>query len=280
MVYHIREQKPTEGLQERLRKFLEDDPLYRRLEIPGGISGYDKWPERVTIWCPIDKGPNPFRRQSGDYTGWPLVLTGFKLLEFTCGECDQFGAHYFVLGSDEGEDDDAVGYVQKIGQYPPFDISVPKNMHSFLGESEPLYKNGLINLSVGFGIGALAYMRRIVEDKVRDILLLLADIQEAEGAAAGDVKETRDLAEGRQVDPILKRAAELLPGSLRPGGENPLDRIYDSASSGIHAGTEDEAVSKAMAIKVALEYVVPRLQQQIEGKQAYLDAMGKLDEGS
>lgn len=272
---------PEEELQNRLRKFLEDDPLYRALEIPGGITGYDEWPRRVTVWCSVDSGPRPFRRMDQSSYSSDMVDLGFSTLEFKCGECDEFVSQYYLLGSNQGEDDDQVGYIRKIGQYPPFDIQTPSNMRKFLGTSEPIYKNALISLSVGFGIGALAYMRRVVENKARDILLLLAAIQEAEGASADDVKAVRKLAEGRLVEPILKRAAELLPDHLKlKGKKNPIELIYDNASGEIHAGTEDDAIDKAMAIRVALEYVMPPLQRQIEGRQEYLDAMSKLDEGS
>lgn len=142
------------------------------------------------------------------------LTTGFDSLQYTCTECEQAEAHFHVSAWSVGEPDNELGYVEKIGQYLPFDIETPKDMLKFLGTSETQYKKGLISLSQGFGIGALAYMRRVVEDKARDILLLLAATREAEGAPATDVEEMRKLAEGRQVEPILKRAAEVLPEHL------------------------------------------------------------------
>ena len=42
-------------------------------------------------------------------------------------------------------------------------------------EDSDLYKKALINSNFSYGIGALAYFRRVVENKVNDLLDLIAD---------------------------------------------------------------------------------------------------------
>jgi hypothetical protein len=55
------------------------------------------------------------------------------------------------------------GFVQKVGQFPPWSIRVDRNAEQILGQHVEIYKRGLTCESQGYGIGAFSYYRRIVE---------------------------------------------------------------------------------------------------------------------
>ncbi len=67
----------------------------------------------------------------------------------------------------------------KVGQYPPLSIEPSAELSKALGEEDTaLYKKALVNGNYAFGIGALAYFRRVIENKVNLLLDLIGEAAE------------------------------------------------------------------------------------------------------
>src|SRR6266446_4877773 len=82
--------------------------------------------------------------------------------------------------------------VQKIGQYPEQSIDVPKGLQKNLGKDAiSLYKKGLINRNSGYGLGAVTYIRRVVEDKTNELIEVAAQLAESHNIDAAIVKKIR-----------------------------------------------------------------------------------------
>lgn len=63
----------------------------------------------------------------------------------------------------------------KVGQWPPLAIEPAPALADSLGKEDvELYKKALINANFSHGIAALAYFRRVVENKVNDLIDLIA----------------------------------------------------------------------------------------------------------
>lgn len=259
-----------EPLNQLLRDFLESDPLYRSIRIAGGFVRGRGWPPRISHYCSIDRAEKTFHG-----VDWEEVESGRNYLAYKCGDCEEEEIYFLVRGFDRGDAGEA--FVEKIGQFPAWSIEPSKAMKRFLGpEASSLYKKALVCLSQSYGLGALAYLRRVVEDSARDILLLIAEIRENEGVGEEEVKSLRQTSEGKDVEKILKTASELFPDYLKPGNENPMAAIYAAASIGIHREDENECTRKAKAIIKSLEYAIPVMSRQIQAQRDYLDAMGGL----
>jgi len=54
--------------------------------------------------------------------------------------------------------------LSKLGQWPAQSIDPPKKAKLLGKQTEEFYKKGLTSFQHGFGLGALAYFRRVVED--------------------------------------------------------------------------------------------------------------------
>src|SRR5207244_740991 len=94
----------------------------------------------------------------------------------------------------------------KWGQTPALSIAIPKEAEKALGDYADLWKKGMRSRHQGYGIGALAYFRRVVEGATgkllgllaESMLLLLATLnqhieqQKAYGDAAKNVAQFRD----------------------------------------------------------------------------------------
>jgi len=163
----------------------------------------------------------------------------------------------------------------KVGQFPPWDISVDQNLAKILGDHLTSYKHGLICESQGYGIGAHAYYRRIVETIIDQLLTELEQLigeneREKYKEALEQTKKTKVAQEK------IALVKDLLPVSLRPRGMNPLGLLHDQLSSGLHAETDEQCLEIAEAIRNALNFLVKQVMQaQAEAKQ-FTDSMKKL----
>lgn len=260
--------------QSSMRDFIETDPLYRPIRVSGGFIADRRWPHKVTYWCPVDRAEKTFVT-----TSYSDVSQGIRFLQYKCADCEEHHLHFIIRGFLRGGDA-SQAFVEKIGQHPPLRIQPSAEMRNFLGEEHTdLYKKALVSLSQGYGLGALAYMRRVVEDKAREILELVSSLLEAEGADAEEVERIAIIAGGRVAQDILNEAATIFPDHLRPGGENPMAAIYDSASVAIHGLDESECVSRAKVIVKSMEYAIPVIMRQLEARRDYLESLRRLRGG-
>jgi hypothetical protein len=66
--------------------------------------------------------------------------------------------------------------VRKIGQWPPCYTGIPRGVESALDKPElELYRKGATSIAESYGIGALAYFRRAIEDAVPALLDLVEE---------------------------------------------------------------------------------------------------------
>lgn len=155
-------------------------------------------------------------------------------------------------------------YIQKTGQLPPHSISIPAKVERRLGSAADFYKKGLICRNQGFGVGALSYFRRVIEDKTTDLIDTLADLAEARGIDQATVNEIRAAKSQRTYDQRLKAAAPAIPESLRPGGSNPLATLHTLLSGGIHGRTEEECLQTADDVREVFDHIISTLREEVE----------------
>lgn len=123
-------------------------------------------------------------------------------------------------------------FVEKVGQDPPWDITIDHRLEKILGPLGGLYKNGLICESQSYGIGAFAYYRRVLEEL---ILIILGEVTELV-PEADKAKYLDGLAKvklEKNAESRLDMAKYLLPQSL-VFGVNPFETLYSNLSEGLH----------------------------------------------
>ncbi len=273
---------------DELRALLEDAPLYK------GTSFATAGPmqQRVVVW------PDTIRRPCegcGHPTSWPKVATGgapvrfcgAELVAYDCAECHVVGVGFWVKFEWSAPFDvsrsprtlsahmvtsTATHYetvkATKIGQTDLPIPAVSRALTKLLGKDRTLYRRGLACMAEGFGLGSVAYFRRVIENKVGVLLDHMRAIADADGekdrVAALDKAREQFSATER-----LKFAAEAVPQSLRRGGQNPLAVLYAAFSEELHASESDEAaLETAQQLQGALEVVVRSLAQYEEDVEA------------
>jgi hypothetical protein len=266
---------------EKAEEFLSSYPLYRLLSVKTPETFDQLAAVRPQLRCPTCKDERTFRLSAvdseahgvryvsprGGAAEWmPQSLRqGLRLFGYECGKC---GATVYFLVVVAGNT------IKKVGQQPPWEAQIPKSVEAFLREPlAELYGRGIRSESQGYGIGAYAYYRRIVEQIVDRLFDSIAEnIDEArEFSTALDAARKE-----RVADKKIAIVKDMLPETLRPEGLNPLDLLHDCLSGGLHHETEEECLESAAAVRHTLEYLIQQLATRNEGRKSFTDSQRKL----
>lgn len=132
----------------------------------------------------------------------------------------------------------------KVGQWPPLEERVPDTLKKVLDKEDlSFYKNALRMRNYNLGTAAVAYLRRVVENKINDVLDVLAEAAQEHSFAAEELKKIKEAKRSFRFDDKIDYAANLLPPHLRPEGKaNPIDVLHDLTSDGLHSKSEEECI--------------------------------------
>jgi hypothetical protein len=147
-----------------------------------------------------------------------------------------------------------------------------------MGKHVREFKKGLINESQGYGIGAFAYYRRIVEvligDLLNDILELIPDGKEHQEYRDALEKVKGDVRAEVRIDAIK----DLIPAALRPGGTNPLRELHSALSEGLHAQSDEECLEYSSHIRESLTFLVEQVTRTRQNAKTYAETIKALQE--
>lgn len=258
-----------------LRKFLIEYPLYHKLKytfiLRNSNLGQTLLLPSLHMYCQTcasDQTFNVYGRSDNRYQ----IREGVSLLEYQCVSCKDFMQVYIL--SFELIGNNIVG-ITKVGQFPPIDIGIDLELKSKLGPYVGLYKKGRICESQGYGIGAYAYYRRIVElvidTLLDDIPNLLSDEGKKEYAIA--LVKTKSTQVAQEKIALVK---DLLPPILRPNGVNPLSILHGTLSQGLHTGSDEECLDSASQIREVLVFLVHQISTVSSASKSFTESMRKL----
>lgn len=285
----VEEPVTPERARELVAEFLVNRPLYSPLRFTLGTE----------VQLPTHFYPNALRRRCSackDSTNWTARShgpdargglgehEGGHLLSYRCVQCSKTIFAIWVLYScvDEARKEvpmpgnaRAVAVLgnfgtifehRKAGQWEPWSIQPDAALEAAMRpEDYELYKRGLMNMSTGYGIGAVAYFRRVVENETERLL----------GALEGVAKEENDeptlamlatARRGHNADERLRLAAEATPAWLRLGGLNPLKSMYANFSVAIHQLDDDACIEIATKLRASFEYVFRTIRQHEQAR--------------
>jgi len=195
-----------------------------------------------------------------------------------CGSKMEFLLNLFTLvpGTENGPFPEV--YLRKFGQFPAIQRNPEKEVYNYLQESDrDFYNRALANLSIGYGIGAYAYLRRIVENEIKRIVSDIADLNYP-GVEKVKIAWT-NYQSNHQMNTLIHSIGQFLPSSLKEVGDNPIKALYQQASGGIHEFSEQECLDKAKHIDTLLQYVIKRISSlKLEFEQVK-DALKALNKG-
>jgi hypothetical protein len=261
------------SIQPVLRSFLETTPLYYvlRFEHPDQEVG---WPKSLSLHC-----DHELCRKVTTWTQHRMNPQ-FSVGGYKCGLCHEREVVYW-FDWNRSIKADAVSHsyvheVRKIGQTPAWSVAVSKGIQDALNtEALPFYKKAQICLSQNFGLGAVAYFRRVVEIITADLIDLIEQAANLDPANP-DTSALEAVAQARashQASDRLKLVASVIPAHLKPGGKNPLAALYEVYSEGVHQLSDEESSGVALTMHASIEYLIPGLAEQLKAAHVYQTAI-------
>lgn len=243
---------------------LQDGPLYRSTEY--ATAGRSRLPAEVDMHCGSTRcGKTQVHDVQPESTHEHAL--------YTCRNC-RTGTHRFLLEWDRHHEDHVhtdplmgetitrseVGRVTKAGQYPPIADRLTADLERRLGETRSDYYRTALRLrNLRLGIGAVAYLRRVVEEMANDLLDVVVEQAQLDGTENVDIAELQRVRDGRVFEQKMDFAMAALPARLTPGGHNPIKRLHALASAGLHGEPEDDCVKIFDAARPVFEYFFAEL---------------------
>lgn len=254
-------------------EFLEKYPLYRKFKIDV-ISRLDLLDKpAIHMDCSACKSSQTFNMENQYYEGLPssILPPGDTVVRtvYLCTSCRKFKRYFLLKFNQEG------GYVTKVGQEPPWEITPDRTLERMLGSHADYYKKGLVCESQSYGIGAFAYYRRIVEEIIDELLEEIPNLMAGEDRkryleAFEHVKKTT------VTQDKINLVKDLLPPILRPDGMNPLTTLHDILSKGLHKESDESCIELAMEIREILVFLVNQITTTKTAAEGFTASMRKI----
>lgn len=257
--------------------FLQDAPLFQSIAFEYNKSiddGLTYLCNQISIFCPDCKKQVFFHNLSStpgvslsETTSQPkkrIIQIDFECTDRSC-RCKK---SYFI----HVHHDDNQLILTKCGEWPSLAPRVSKEILDVFPDDAELLKKAVYCLKDGFGIGAFAYFRQVLEPHIS----LLVDKITEQAKAQGNKKILSKIAKLQKDSPMAKRIAlakEALPDYLTIDGCNPLGTLYQVLSEGIHNKTDEDCLQKASSLYASLCFLVNALAAQETNRKQYTNAI-------
>jgi hypothetical protein len=275
------ESTPEQRLLEEFAKLIVHGPLYKaktfaKSHLAEQSTQYSGpffvllLPKALNIYCTNCDHILPWDLESPEK---PLLTLGaHSVFIYKCRVCGKRNRYWLHLYGIKEECS-----LVKIGQYPALTLEPPHIIAALLkGADLKFYRQALTCRNSNFGIAAVAYLRRIVENQTNALIDLISTRLSAEDPEHPLLVQVEAVKAERTFQEKMEFAAELLPQNLRIGGHNPVAQLYALTSQAIHHLSDEESVDVFDVCQAAFEHVVQRLKQDEIEDEKYKQAMKKL----
>jgi hypothetical protein len=260
-----------------IKEFLETAPLYSWKEFKKpNVNRGSLWINEIDSFCETCNQMRPFQyigaRGAGSGMAVKALSTGTSYFEFSCASCRGNQHEYLV----EQIVNDETIKIQKYGERPRKKLERDPLLQNFFSYDSECYEKAVVCISNGYGIAAFAYMRRIIERNIHELLSL---IQEDVEGTEKDSPILTKLAELKTESPMSEKisiANQALPEYLIPSGLNPLGRLYKVLSEGVHKYDDAECLERARDIQACIKYLISELVARKKNSESFKNLIGGL----
>jgi hypothetical protein len=217
----------------RLGEILATGPLYTPYLIPAEI---EQFPATIQLFCAGECEKEQTFECFHRYTGRGSAndRAWGELVAYRCRNCQKRSQKYWYVWTEKS--------FYKVGQSPELLELIEPKLNAALGDSKILYRKAIRSRAFGFGIGALSYLRRIIEDTTDNLMDLLRE----DKWDAWTKEERHEFEVARNTyqysQKISYAAAKILPPSVFASGRDSFAALHDVTSSGLHGKTEEECI--------------------------------------
>jgi hypothetical protein len=260
-----------------IKAFLETAPLYSWREFKKPFANRSSlWISEIDAYCDVCEQLRPFQdlRSRGGGTGMAFnaLKSGTSYFTFSCVSCRKAHREYLV---EQVLDDENIR-IQKYGELPRSKLVRNRVLQKFLKDDLDNYEKAIVCLSHEYGVAAFAYFRRIVENNINALLDLVQEDAQSSSSDKAILDALGDLRKDAPMSEKIKIANLALPTHLKPDGLNPLGRLYQVLSEGVHSLHDAECLQKAKETSECLAFLVSELASRAEHRACFKNLVGKL----
>jgi hypothetical protein len=260
-----------------IKAFLETAPLYSWREFKKPFANRSSlWISEIDAYCDVCEQLRPFQdlRSRGGGTGMAFnaLKSGTSYFTFSCVSCRKANREYLV---EQVLDDENIR-IQKYGELPRSKLVRNRVLQKFLKDDLDNYEKAIVCLSHEYGVAAFAYLRRIVENNINALLDLVQEDAQSSSSDKAILDALGDLRKDAPMSEKIKIANLALPTHLKPDGLNPLGRLYQVLSEGVHSLHDAECLQKAKETSDCLAFLVSELASRAEHRARFKNLVGKL----
>lgn len=168
------------------------------------------------------------------------------------------------------------GQIVRVTEWPDFSFRTPAKVTSVIGPDRDLFLKGRKAESVGLGIGAFAYYRRIVEDQKNRLFDEIIRVARRLNAPAQMVSRLEAARGETQFSKAVDMVKDAMPESLLIKGQNPLKLLHNALSRDLHGASDELCLQVAHDIRVVLFALVERLPEALKDEDELNEALGRL----
>lgn len=194
---------------------------------------------------------------------------------YVCRNCRKHTKTY-SLTVRLSEDGEGAGVAVKVGEHPRFGPPVPSRAISLVGSDRDLFLKGRSAESMGLGVGAYAYYRRVVDNQWGRFLSEIIRVAERTGAKSEAIKQLKAAAAEQQFSKAVGMVKDAVPDSLKIDGHNPLTLLYSSLSEGVHDMSDEDCLELAAAIRAVLYELADRISMLLKDQAELQTALSRL----
>lgn len=250
----------------QLEQLFATGALYQEVKYNGQYSHKDLTDKTVPAIYPVPSEMKLFCEHCDLETFWSprndKLLAGvtYHSVEYYCRNCRGNAVHYFLHWEEFKLPENNWGICTRIGQYPAMEVRLPANL-KLEKEDKELYRRALKTRNAGYGLGALAYLRRVVENNLNQLIDMCAEVERKEGVPVDEeaLQQAKRLTFAEKAD----FAQHHLPERFKRGGHNPFGILSDFLSEGIHADPEDVCVERFDRVRALFEQFFSDLRYEI-----------------
>ncbi|NOS99218.1 MAG: hypothetical protein HOP29_01160 [Phycisphaerales bacterium] len=212
--------------------------------------------------CVSDEEPFAYRQREP----WQKFVT------YRCKHCERTTKDLaFMFWSD-----DAGWMGVKLGEWPPYGPHVPNRVLKFVDEDFEFFLQGRRAESLGLGIGAFAYYRRVVENQKNKLFDRIIAAARKVGMKADEIAALEGAKDNFQFTRSMENFKAILPQGLLVNGQNPLQLLHRALSIGIHSSVDNECLGLARDIRIVLTELADRISQILKDSADVNDAVTRL----
>lgn len=192
-------------------------------------------------------------------------------LTYTCRNCKTVAKWFAIrVCRTEGTSGTAI----KLGEWPAFAPYIPPKVRTVLGSDWDMFRQGQRSEAEGLGIGAFSYYRRVVERRKDQLIGEIIKVAEKVKASTEVLDSLKAAAKETQFNKAMQTVK--VPESLLINGNNPLTLLHRAISEDLHAGTDQECLENAQAIRHVLVELVQRIDAALKSHDELTGSINRL----